>query len=801
MSKYLEKSTINYSNFSNPGTKSYAPTINEELKSFIFSNIGSNYQILYDKITPDVKLTFTDSENNSVTHKLLTIDDKLVSEKEKIELLKFFISRGAPINTYNKLKLTPLHLAIINGNLEIIKFLIEYGANVNAETTNKMLPIHLALKTKIEACEELVIPKEFFKDDKKDKNQLTIALIKRIKECFDPKWIDIFNAFFVNCHVKVPVNERIAEIQHNIQSNYGEVNSNILKEVNTLIENYKRALHNIYEDNDRVDTECIIDPNSEMYVKNINLIPPPVPAAVPAVPGTRPTDDIITHITPANVKYLFDDNINDLRTLIIKDLLKRIIILNADPSLDDLFLTYNISGQDLQRFKQETIITYANKMVVNLIDYYKTYYAYEILRNTKLGNIKQIDDHLRGQFNMDILKLKALNIKKSGDPASEIFMNEISKKKNYYYNYNYNSNDEAFICYKNNVEIVKLLLSKNSIYLHPDGDGNNILHYLVNLENKNLFHELYEKFIIKNREGIQNLKNIKNLHNLIPLEIIKNNINNNKINFYGNTPTTPLYANIYSSDIMNKLKNNGELLNIIPKNAISMFNDLFIIYNLENVNTDIFNPKNALPSLIYNKNQLWPLSELTNNLKISKQLKVYNINRYRQDKNIESNQFYERFCNTLVHTITLHFSIVFYDMIKKFLIDINKDTLGFNENMLDEFKIKIFDFDPTYKKQNLAQNIILNLYTYKYNSLISQNITMTSLTFILEEKLNYIRGLIPNEPNPHYSQYIAQRDKIINYCNQYFDTFKDKIHLFLVNYVKFQELQYSLQKIEEELKA
>ena len=252
---------------------------------------------------------------------------------------------------------------------------------------------------------------------------------------------------------------------------------------------------------------------------------------------------------------------------------------------------------------------------------------------------------------------------------------------------------------------------------------------------------------------------------------------------------------------MNKLKNNGELLNIIPKNAISMFNDLFIIYNLENVNTDIFNPKNALPSLIYNKNQLWPLSELTNNLKISKQLKVYNINRYRQDKNIESNQFYERFCNTLVHTITLHFSIVFYDMIKKFLIDINKDTLGFNENMLDEFKIKIFDFDPTYKKQNLAQNIILNLYTYKYNSLISQNITMTSLTFILEEKLNYIRGLIPNEPNPHYSQYIAQRDKIINYCNQYFDTFKDKIHLFLVNYVKFQELQYSLQKIEEELKA
>ena len=47
MSKYLEKSTINYSNFSNQGTKSYAPIISEELKSFIFSNISTNYQILY----------------------------------------------------------------------------------------------------------------------------------------------------------------------------------------------------------------------------------------------------------------------------------------------------------------------------------------------------------------------------------------------------------------------------------------------------------------------------------------------------------------------------------------------------------------------------------------------------------------------------------------------------------------------------------------------------------------------------------------------------------------------------------
>ena len=806
MSKYLEKSTINYSNFSNPGTKSYMPTISEELKSFIFSNIGSNYQILYDKITSDVKLTFTDSENNSVTHKLLMIDNKLITEKEKIELLKFFISRGAPINTYNKEKLTPLHIAIINGNFDIVKMLITYGANVNAETTNKMLPIHLALKSKIEACEELVIPKEFFKDDRKDKNELAIAVIKRIKECFDPKWIDIFNAFFVACGVKVPVNERIAEIQNNIQSNSGEVNSMILKEINSLIENYKRALHDIYGDNDQIDTQCITDPNSEMYVNDLSY------NGGPPGPGNCLTNDIIDKINDQNIICQGHPNnenlvnINDLRILIIKDLYNRILLRylpsppapagtpnpNFNGDLDALFIEYNPSGQDLQRFKQETIITYANRMIVNLIDYYKTYYAYEILRNTKLGGIKQIDDHLKGQFTIDVLRLKALDMRKL--PANQIFMNEIDKKGMYNYNYNYNSTNESYQCYRNNVEIIKELL-KNSNYLSRDSDGNTILHYLVKLENYKLFKELCE-------EKSDRLFRVKNNFNLTPIDVINNRIKFNINNFYGNDilKCEPLFADIYLSNLMNALKNNGELLNIIPKNVNTMFYDLFTIYNLEDVNTDIFNGITRPHEALFNYNKrMWIHSEIDKNGEITQNLYDCIIEKYYEDKYIDTNQFYKRFCNALVHTITLHFSSVFYDMIHKLLIDMNRETLGFNEEMLNEFCRKIFEFDPRYKEQNLAQNIILNLYTYKYNSSISQNSTMTSLTFILEEKLNYIRGLIPNEPNPHYAQYITQRDKIINYCNQYFDTFKDKIQLFLVNYVKFQELQYNLQKIKEQI--
>jgi len=783
MSKQFEKNTINYSNFSNPGTKSYAPTISEELKSFIFSNIGSNYQILYDKITPDIKLTFTDSDNNSVTHRLLMVDNKLVSEIAKIELLKFFISRGAPINTYNKDKLTPLHLAIINTNFEIVKILITYGSNVNAETKNKMLPVHLALQNKIEACEELVIPKEFFKDERKDKNELAIAVIKRIKECFDPKWIDIFNAFFVNCGVRVPVNERIAEIQNNIQSNSGEVNSNVLNEINSLIENYKTELHDIYGDNNQVDIDCITDPNSETGIRQ----PPPPP------PADYKVNTIIDFITPANVKNLVGDNINDLRHIIIKDLYNKIVLNlpnppNADPLLDSLFTKYNPSGQDLLRFKQETVIKYANNMIVHLIDYYKTYHAYEILRNTKLGNIKQIDDHLRGQFNVDILRLKSLDMRKN--EAKEIFMNQEDDKKNYNYNYNYNSTNEAYQCYRNNVEIIKLLL-ENSNYLNRDSDGNTVLHYLVKLENYKLFNELFN-------DTFKKLFNVKNNFKLTPIDIINNRIQFNKNNFYGNDIRTrePLFANIYSSELMNILKSNGDLLKIIPSKVNRMFYDLFTIYNLEYVNTDIFNNIYTYDGLFNYDKTINGSSEINKDGEIQDVMYEFIMRKYSEDKYIETNEFYKIFNNALVHTITLHFSSVFYDMVRKFLIDINKGTLGFNDAMLDKFAEKVFKFDPTYEKQNLAQNIIINMYMVNYSLTISQNSQMTSLSEILKEQLQYVRGLILDE---HRDQYNTHIDKIINYCNQYFNAFKDKIHLFLVNYVKFRELQYNLQKIKEKI--
>ena len=144
MSKYIDKNIGK--GYSNIGNKVILSNIGEELKNKIFANINSvSFPLLYDLITPDVKLSFVDKDNNSVTHILLNVSNKTISESTKLELLKFFIKRGAPINSYNKMKMTPLHLAIENGHHIIVKYLLANGANPNAETMNNLTALQLSL--------------------------------------------------------------------------------------------------------------------------------------------------------------------------------------------------------------------------------------------------------------------------------------------------------------------------------------------------------------------------------------------------------------------------------------------------------------------------------------------------------------------------------------------------------------------------------------------------------------------------------------------------------------------------------
>jgi ankyrin repeat protein len=164
------------------GTEIFLPNIDDNYVKEIFSNILSgNTSFLFERITPDINLNFTDENNNSVTHLLLKADSKLITEETKISLLKFFLEHNAPLSTYNKEKLTPLHIAVLNNECKIVEFLMD-KVNVNAYTNNNLNSLMLALRNNISVCPDLIIPDELNKDQKKDENKLRKLTADKLEE-------------------------------------------------------------------------------------------------------------------------------------------------------------------------------------------------------------------------------------------------------------------------------------------------------------------------------------------------------------------------------------------------------------------------------------------------------------------------------------------------------------------------------------------------------------------------------------------------------------------------------------------
>ena len=186
MSNYFDKNFNKNISRDISGTEIFQSNVDDETIKSIFANIA-NTTYLFDKITPDINLNFTDENNNSVVHLLLKVDQKAVSEETKINLLKFFLEHKAPLNTYNKEKLTPLHIAILNGESKIVEFLIKQKVNINAPTNNNLNPLFLALKNNVKMCPDLIIPKDINKDEKKDENEFRNEVSKIVLELLNDK--------------------------------------------------------------------------------------------------------------------------------------------------------------------------------------------------------------------------------------------------------------------------------------------------------------------------------------------------------------------------------------------------------------------------------------------------------------------------------------------------------------------------------------------------------------------------------------------------------------------------------------
>jgi len=351
------------------------------------------------------------------------------------------------------------------------------------------------------------------------------------------------------------------------------------------------------------------------------------------------------------------------------------------------------------------------------------------------------------------------------------------------------------LCYKNNRDIIKMLLNVNTKYQIKDQDNNNILHYLVNIENHIFFKDIFTATPVI-QEKFCKMINLKNNNKKSPLDVIKYKIELNIKNFYSIDKDTELiYSELFSDELNIKAITNNELNSIIPTNLKDIFNDLYIIFNLHDVNKDIIDVDYLNNTFNYTKTgpkiNDAPIIDLDN---ICTEHYVFLQKRHLLDKNMETNEYYERFFNTLAHVITLHFSSTFFVLLKELLLkeSTNDKRIGMSDDILKELQKSIFTFDPKYENMNLAQLMILNIYKAKFNKEIIEDKTLGSLKDILKFKLSILNTIIIEDRLIEFNEAV---DKIIDHMNIFFDLFNKKIILFLTNYVKFVELQYNLQQI------
>ena len=183
-----------------------------------------------------------------------------MTEKEKYEMIKFFIENGVSVNNFNKNNITPLHLASKYQLKSIVELLLKNGAEVNIYDSKKMLPIHYASQGKIKECKkkkiESLIPgkkKEKTEADTKEISNLTIEIINLLKEKEFKIYLKHVENSIKNIDKYTPIEDikfrkntmnKINEISMNININSEKKQKMINNEIKNLEEIIKQNTEN-----------------------------------------------------------------------------------------------------------------------------------------------------------------------------------------------------------------------------------------------------------------------------------------------------------------------------------------------------------------------------------------------------------------------------------------------------------------------------------------------------------------------------------------------------------------------------
>jgi len=137
-------------------TKVYYPDLPIPIDSTnnLFSAVlsGNLSTIQEAMATSQINANVKDENKNNLLHIIIGSTYPVISEDQKLQIIKFLVNNGVSIDAFNIMMQTPLHMAAKYNYPKIIKYLTYHGANVNSQDIYKKTPLHYVVNNSLVNC-------------------------------------------------------------------------------------------------------------------------------------------------------------------------------------------------------------------------------------------------------------------------------------------------------------------------------------------------------------------------------------------------------------------------------------------------------------------------------------------------------------------------------------------------------------------------------------------------------------------------------------------------------------------------
>lgn len=196
----------------------------------------------YDKIrnfVSDKNITFDVRNENgeSVIHVIIKNKKSDFEEREKYNLVKYFIEHGVSVSDFDKNNITPIHLAAKYQLPSIVELLIENGANVRVIDNQGMNPLHYLTQGKMIECKQRKKVKSLIPSEAK--REVPLINFKNTTACIiDIFYHSSFSKFFT--HAKNTINN----FKDFFPSEFEEFEKKYIDDISKIMSNNKNIKEN-----------------------------------------------------------------------------------------------------------------------------------------------------------------------------------------------------------------------------------------------------------------------------------------------------------------------------------------------------------------------------------------------------------------------------------------------------------------------------------------------------------------------------------------------------------------------------